>query len=171
MNHQLLTVLFVFTIATGAVDSEQWLEPKYTWNVAEGKPTMQSSNYYGYNKGFSNLAVDGNPDDDWYHGSCTHTRNDVRAWWMVDLQATYTIYSVKVVNCRNSAPSRLSNFKIEVSNNMVNWILCHHQTGGLSSAWELYYCQASVSGRYVRIQLQGQNYLTLCEVEVNVHNA
>ncbi|CAH1798212.1 unnamed protein product [Owenia fusiformis] len=144
----------------------QWSLPPNLVNVAIGKPSQQSSNNYGLNKGFSNLAVDGDSDQDWYHGSCTHTRNDFRAWWMVDLQASYLIHSVKVFKSINAVPARLSNFKIEVSSDSVNWNLCFHQGGPLQSDWELFYCQASIRGRYVRVQLQGSNYLTLCEVEV-----
>ncbi|CAH1783521.1 unnamed protein product [Owenia fusiformis] len=145
--------------------------PLKTENIALNKPTSQSSTYItGHASAESYKAVDGSDDRDWYHGSCTHTQNDVNAWWMVDLEGEYLVQSVRLVNNMNTVPARLANFKIEVSKDKITWELCAHHGSTLNSVnmdWQLFDCPALMIGRYVRVQLQGTNYLILCEVEVN----
>ena len=43
-------------------------------------------------------AVDGNHNTVMGRGSCTHTKNDMNAWWVVDLKDTYLIDSVVLIN-------------------------------------------------------------------------
>ncbi|CAH1784276.1 unnamed protein product, partial [Owenia fusiformis] len=93
--------------------------PPAYYNVALNKPTSQSSKHYGgttgNDDGASYLAVDGNTDRDYWHGTCTHTRLDAKPWWMVDLEGNYYVNAVKLVNRLNQHADRLRNFKIEVS--------------------------------------------------------
>ena len=68
-------------------------------NLALHKPAYQSSLFQGLaNHGPPELAVDGNKDKNWYHGSCTHTDSELYPWWAVDLQHTYHISRVKIYN-------------------------------------------------------------------------
>ncbi|CAH1785116.1 unnamed protein product [Owenia fusiformis] len=138
---QLILALLIISNVCGPV-AGRWSVPAKGYNVAYRKPTKQSSNLYGYNKGYSELAVDGNTDSNFYHGSCTHTKNEFKAWWMVDLKSSYNIYAVKLFN-RKDVPERLSNFRIEVSSNLFSWSHCYYQSGGLNDVWELFHCQAS----------------------------
>ncbi|CAH1790709.1 unnamed protein product [Owenia fusiformis] len=163
MNDQVILALF---LVLGSV-AAQWSLPPSTSSVATGQPTQQSSNNYAYNNGFSFLAVDGNEDTNFYHGSCTQTRAQRNPWWMVDLRQAYTIYSVKLVSTvfpRNT----LENFRIEASNDTLTWDSCRSHSGRMVSTWQLFYCTRNLIGRYVRIQRQDYNQLTLCEVAVNV---
>lgn len=64
-------------------------------NVAVLKPAEQCGVDF---RGNASLAVDGNVDDNFYHGSCTHTYEASNTWWKVDLLGYYTIISVKIYN-------------------------------------------------------------------------
>ncbi len=61
--------------------------------VSAGKPTTQSSTFQIHG-GVSDRAVDGNTNGDYWLGSCTHTDDQAKAWWTIDLQATYAIQKV-----------------------------------------------------------------------------
>ena len=79
-------------------------------NLALHKPAYQSSLYQPLsNHGPPELAVDGNKDLNWFHGSCTHTGQELYPWWAVDLQQTYHISKVKIYH-RNDVVSGKFNF-------------------------------------------------------------
>jgi hypothetical protein len=64
--------------------------------LALGRPTWQSSNYFSYN---SSLAVDGNADPIFEHGSCVHTNEaDNSPWWAVDLGKLTNVQEVYLTN-------------------------------------------------------------------------
>lgn len=65
-------------------------------NVALNKPVFQSSKYRPEND--ANKTVDGNRDDNYFHGSCTHTLHEVQPWIVVDLEGEYEIVGVEIVN-------------------------------------------------------------------------
>nr|XP_034317008.1 EGF-like repeat and discoidin I-like domain-containing protein 3 [Crassostrea gigas] len=65
-------------------------------NIALGKPATQSTTHYGYNAAY---AVDGNRGTDIYVDMCTVTDfDDTNPWWRVDLQAVYSIKTVRILN-------------------------------------------------------------------------
>uniref|UniRef100_K1RFW8 Fucolectin-3 n=1 Tax=Magallana gigas TaxID=29159 RepID=K1RFW8_MAGGI len=65
-------------------------------NIALGKPAAQSSTQEDYNAAY---AVDGNRGTDVLDNKCTHTgEGDRNPWWRVDLQAVYSITSVRILN-------------------------------------------------------------------------
>ena len=71
-------------------------------NLALNKPATQSStftwpeNRINYS---ANLAVDGNNGTDFVVDKCSCTEDgDTNPWWSVDLQAIYTIKSVRIFN-------------------------------------------------------------------------
>ena len=66
-------------------------------NRALGKPTEQSSTVL-WLAGSSAKAVDGCKITNYYQWCCTHTDNETEPWWGVDLQTTYNIAMVKVLN-------------------------------------------------------------------------
>lgn len=64
--------------------------------LAKGKPAEQSSTFLTYS---ATLAVDGNRGTNVIEGLCAHTGlADINPWWRVDLQAVYSITSVKILN-------------------------------------------------------------------------
>ena len=72
-------------------------------NLALGKPATQRDDYLDGSRGWdAGKAVDGVTDGNIYNNFCQHSgasdANAPPAWWQVDLQGTYTIYSVTVYN-------------------------------------------------------------------------
>lgn len=130
-----------------------------TYNLAQGKPATQSSTAYG---GVASRAVDGNGDGYWNNGSVTHTNNEAQAWWQVDLQSVQAIGDVVLYNRRDCCLERLSNFKVRVSNDQTNWT-----DYNIPEAVPAYKTIAiGQSARYVRVQLNGTNFLSLAEVMI-----
>uniref|UniRef100_K1R6A2 Fucolectin n=1 Tax=Magallana gigas TaxID=29159 RepID=K1R6A2_MAGGI len=65
-------------------------------NIAIGKPAKQSSTKSDYN---ATYAVDSNRGTNHLVDKCTHTDDgDTNPWWRVDLQAMYSITSVRILN-------------------------------------------------------------------------
>lgn len=132
----------------------------YRKNVALNKTTTQSSTAYG---GTAGKAVDGNTEGDFGLGSVTHTNSENQAWWMADLGSSYQVNEINIYNRTDTAMDRLSNYTVSLlnENNEVVW-----------SGEQTDYPNPNISipvngnGRYVKIQLAGQNPLSLAEVQV-----
>ncbi|APR80829.1 fibronectin type III domain protein [Minicystis rosea] len=158
------------TTTTAATSAEQWTLPGnydidmqsvFGPNLALGKPTSQSSTGPWSTAG-SGSAVDGNTNGDFQAGSVTHTNNDSNAWWQVDLQSSQPISTIVLWNRTDCCSDRLSNFTVMLSNDQSNWE-SHSFTGAAPRRLAL---AANRSARYVRVRLDGQNYLSLAEVQV-----
>jgi hypothetical protein len=158
-------------------------------NVALNKPAKQSSDYVENPDdpaGKANLAVNGAIDPQtgamlasWYGNQVTHTKLEKSPWWQVDLGRSYDIQSITVWNRTDCCGERLSDYYVFLSQEPFNetasldQILLQTGTGGK-------YKVISISGpngisegftvwspaRYVRIQLKGENILSLGEVQV-----
>ena len=142
-------------------------------NLALAKPTTQSSIFASFS---SELAVDGNTDGNLDGGSntVTHTNNDQEAWWEVDLEAVQNIEYINVYNRTDCCQDRVSNFYVLVSdlpftstdlNETINQsdVLAVNIPGTALNPTRV---DIDRSGRYVRVQLSDQDYLSLTEVEV-----
>ena len=129
-------------------------------NLAFEKPTSQSSIAFG---GVPSRAVDGNPNGNWGTGSVTHTNTEYQPWWQVDLQSVQPIGSVVLFNRTDCCADRLSNFKVSVSNDNVNW---HYSVEYAGTAPPQLAFAIDRAARYVKVQLQGTNVLSLAEVKV-----
>jgi YD repeat-containing protein len=136
-------------------------------NLASGKAATQSSDYPAAGLTASQ-AVNGQTSD------LTHTQYEAQAWWQVDLGSVNFIDSVKLWNRVDCCQDRLSNFYIFVSDvpfTSTNLTTTLSQAG-VSSYYTTGAAAATLtksvnrSGRYVRVQLTGTNYLSLAEVEV-----
>ncbi len=141
-------------------------------NIALNKIASQSSEY---NSLSADKAVDGNTDGNHTQGSVSITNIGNQSWWQVDLGAIYTFNKISIWNRTDGNSERLSDFYIFVSNENIN--LSHStvetmlddpnisanfvEQGGTHIDIE-----ENFSGRFVRIQLKGNNYLQLAEVEV-----
>ena len=157
-----IAVLLLFLCFCGVASAE---------NVAKGKWAEQSSTDYNAPP---TRAVDGNTDGKFWNGSVSHTKFEHTPWWQVDLGASYYINSVIISNRTDCCGERLSDYYVFVSDspfttNDVNAL------AGQSNVGKFYISgpnglqnQLSInrSGRYVRIQLTGDNYLHIAEVEV-----
>jgi hypothetical protein len=145
-------------------------------NLALKKQARQSSTSYG---GTPERAVDGNRDGNHNAGSVSHTANVPNDWWEVDLGSQKQIQEIKLWNRTDCCSERLSNFYVLVSskpfsggnlqvslNDPSIWHF-HHQG---AAARETTVAVAG-EGRYVRVQLAGQNWLSLAEVEVFGHDS
>ena len=142
-------------------------------NIAFHKPTQQSSNYYHSYNPTSSKAVDSNIDGDFNAKTTTHTNRDKHAWWQVDLQAYYAIDQIKIYNRTDCCSNRLNNAKVFISETPFgNDSL---QAAQAKAKWSGDITQAqpintldvdSTTGRYIRVQLEDTNYLSLTEVKV-----
>ncbi|HYN86149.1 MAG TPA: discoidin domain-containing protein [Pyrinomonadaceae bacterium] len=145
--------------------------PKVPANVALGKAATQSSTGWG---GVASKAADGKTDGQWQLNSVSTTFSDKEAWWEVDLGSVQQINTVKVWNRADCCTDRLANFYVLVSDapfesqdltatlNQVG-VANFHTAGQAGRPTTL---GVNRTGRYVRVQLAGTNYLSLAEVEV-----
>ncbi len=140
-------------------------------NLALKQRARQSSTGYG---GDAARAVDGNTDGNFGNGSVTHTEGEKEGWWEVDLGQVQAITEVRLWNRTNGYGERLSNFILLVSTqpfasnslddalqNPRIWKSAHPGAVGTTEVMPV-----NTSGRYVRVQLRGANYLSLAEVQV-----
>jgi RHS repeat-associated protein len=140
-------------------------------NVALNKTATQSSTHSS--GAVASRAVDGNTDGVFANGSVTHTNSDLDAWWQVDLGQVETIGTIKIWN-RVEAPERLSNFYVFVSEQPFTStdLTTTQNQAGVSSYYTSGQCGFPTelgiyrTGRYVRVQLAGTNYLSIAEVQV-----
>lgn len=149
-----------------------------TTDLAIGKPATQSSTYNDPPQlPVASLAVDGNTDGAYYNGSVTHTDYNYAAWWQVDLQSSKAVGSVVVWDRVDCCSERLNDYWVFISDTPFQpqdlpgalqiragtW--SSHQTT-IPTPSTTISTGGNVTGRYVRVQLNGQNYLNLAEVQV-----
>ena len=143
-------------------------------NLALGKSASQSSTLDGKQAGY---AVDGNTDGAITNNSVSSTQMNAQAWWQVDLGANYNLTDVRIWNRTDAGTeSRLSNFYVLVSNvpfTSTDLTTALNQAGvsGFQvsgTAGRPDTISVNRSGRYVRVQLAGTDFLNLAEVEVFV---
>ena len=105
----------------------------------------------------------------------TATNREASPWWQVDLGSSTNVSSIVVWNRTDCCASRLNDFWVFVSDtpflasdtpptlqNRAN-TLASHQTLAPSPSAAI---PVAAQGRYVRVQLNGTNYLSLAEVQV-----
>jgi len=140
-------------------------------NLALKKQSRQSSMDFG---GPAERAVDGNREGNYWANSVTHTNNAPNEWWEVDLGSRKQLTEIKLWNRTDCCSERLSNLYVMVSDHPFSGnslqqalndpaIWKHHLAGQAGRETSI---PVSAQGRYVRIQLAGQNWLSLAEVEV-----
>lgn len=142
------------------ITNDDTLPPPPTPNLALGKAATQSSTWFNL---AASLAVDGNTNTG---GNFSHTNYDAQAWWQVDLGGRYTIDQVRVWNRTDCCGERLSNFNIRVSDAPFDGTAPVYTTSFPGQAGTPSIITVGQTGRYVRVQLVGTNYLSLVEVEV-----
>ena len=110
------------------------------------------------------------------HTHCAYPMTNkaaLTAWWKVDLDDTYRIYSVVIYN-RNERPWRLKEFRLSVGNSSESdqLVQCATHSGPVAkSASVTTSCEAV--GRYLEFRrsgIRGDKHVTaLCEVVVIGH--
>jgi uncharacterized repeat protein (TIGR01451 family) len=145
-------------------------------NLARGRTATQSSTGWG---GTPDRAVDGNADGDYYNNSVSHTLYEQYPWWQVDLGRIQWLDAIRIWNRTDAYPERLSNFYVFVSDApfastnpdtlKADPNVWHYHVSGQGGRPTM--VTPNRSGRYVRVQLAGTNYLLLAEVQVYGHPA
>ncbi len=141
-------------------------------NIAINKPSSQHSTQLNAN---ASRANDGNTDGNFWGGnSVTITNWDNETWWEIDLESVSDIDQIKVYNRTDCCSEILNNYYVLVSNQPFNSTDLNStlNQSGVSSFYQN--TQAGTpstisineTGRYVRVQLEGQGFLALAEVEV-----
>ena len=130
-------------------------------NVALGKRVTQSSTAFG---GEASRAVDGKTDGDFGHQSVTHTNFQSKPWWQVDLDKEETIRQINIFNRTDTAQERLSNFHVILLDSFGNEIERKRISALTNTAAQL--AIDYKKARFVRIELEGHNALSLAEVQV-----
>jgi len=150
-------------------------------NVALGKEAKQSSLLQMNELFEASKAVDGNTTGNGT-AALSSTDNDVNAWWEVDLGRTYSISEINIWNRTDCCAGhvdccptpRLHDFYVLVSDAKfasTDLATTISQPGVFSSQFNNTAGTPTTiaigkSGRYVRVQFNHTDYLTLAEVEV-----
>ena len=142
-------------------------------NLALGKTATQSSTYEA---AAASRAVDGNTLGTYGGASLTHTASAAaQDWWQVDLGRNSRIDAVTLWNRTDCCANRLSNAVVFVSaTDMTGRTLDQLRADpaviarqfGASNIAPTIGIPIGAGGRFVRVQLTGQNYLSLAEVQV-----
>ncbi len=145
----------------------------YFDNVALGKAATQSSTASFSVPSPAGLAVDGNVDGNFNSGSVTHTNSDANAWWEVDLGSPQTLHMVRVWNRSDAVPERLTDFYLLLSSQpmtgkslatlLADTSVTQLRNTGIAGRPST--IAFSGTGRYLRVQLAGTNFLHMAEVE------
>ncbi len=134
-------------------------------NLALNQPSSQSSVLFGLDASFAN---DGNRDN------LSHTESNGAAWWEVDLGGIRNIDHINIWNREECCANRLAEYQIFISDNPFSSqnIVTTVNQNGVSNFFQSDAAQRPTrqnigrTGRYVRIQLIGTNYLHPAEIEV-----
>ncbi|HYN85379.1 MAG TPA: discoidin domain-containing protein [Pyrinomonadaceae bacterium] len=146
-------------------------------NLALGRAATQSSTLVHATNPNASKATDGNADGSFFNASMAHTASGAGSWWQIDLGAVRQINSVRLWNRTDCCSERLSNFYVLVSDTPFAstdlqatlaqaGVSAYHTAGQAPSSLSR---AVGRTGRYVRVQLAGTNYLGLAEVEVFGH--
>jgi hypothetical protein len=140
-------------------------------NLALNKPAVQSSE--GAPAG---RAVDGNTEGAFDRKSVTHTLAEPNAWWQIDLGRTAKISGIVIWNRTDCCSERLKDFWVFVSDVPFGPSDSPANLQKRPGSWSGFFDEipsptievdvGATAGRYVRIQLQGRNPLSLAEVQV-----
>jgi len=119
-------------------------------------------------------AIDGNTDGNWGANSVTHTAKELGAWWQVDLGRIVDIGQIVISNRTDCCSERLADFFVLTSEQPFSkadlatlaiqpgvWSYRHADPAGPTVT-----VPVGRRARFVRVQLVGENYLSLAEVQI-----
>ncbi len=141
-------------------------------NLAKGKAASQSCEQ---NSGSASRAVDGDANGNFYESfSVAHTCWQHQPWWQVDLGQVEDIDRIRLFNRTDANADYLKNYYLLLSNNPI-------PNGSLDELLDNPDIEAffettlvgspstvniNYQARYVRLQLEGQGFICLAEMEV-----
>ncbi len=131
-------------------------------NIALTGTASQSSTAF---RGSASRAVDGNTDGSYNRNSVTHTASSNQPWWEVELSEISTIDSINLYNRTNSCCiTRLSNFTVSIldENGAIVFSSFFADSPNPSISIDV----GGITGKTVRVQLEGTNFLSIAEVQV-----
>jgi hypothetical protein len=126
-------------------------------NWARRGTATHSSNYENF---IPNNAIDGNPL------TFNHTQADRGAWWQLTLPREIMIDRIELFNRRDCCQDRLSNFDVSILDENGGLIDKKFFPSGGNGQTPVTWLNVSQTGRLIKVQLRGQNYLHLSEVNV-----
>ena len=139
-----------------------------TTNLALRKHATQSSTYIHAVFAVAGYAVDGNTDGKFSNRSIAITEHEQGAWWQVDLGGQKNIKQIIIYNRTDCCVNRLSNYQVSISNKADFSTHIYQQDFHVApNPRKIIQLDASgKQGRYVKIQLLDNDYLSLAEVQV-----
>lgn len=152
MKKGYLVVICVFLLSLASIAQADNL-------ALTGTATESSTAYYG-----PNVAIDGNTDGNFFHGSVTHTYLEYQPWWKVNLRATYYIYDIIIWN-RDSYTERLSDFNVSMLDSEGNIVWQSNYSAPPMPSLHIA-LPGNITAEVVKVRLNGSNYLSLAEVQV-----
>ena len=91
------------------------------YSVARSGKVAQSSVFEEANHGLSGTpdkAIDGNRASAWSQNSCSHTLQETKPWWRLDLQTEYTVSAVTITFRNDCCKERINGAEIRVGNSL-----------------------------------------------------
>jgi uncharacterized protein (TIGR02145 family) len=167
-SKRILSLAEVRVMAATSIIKAQDIRAKNALNVAEKKPTHQSSTLAA-----SKRAVDGNTDGDYRHNSVSGTQPEAQTpWWYVDLKSKFYITKINIFNRTDCCRGRLKNYRITISDNssftQIKYMREFYKAPDPKITLDL--SKTNITGRYVKIEslkLVGETaFLYLAEVQV-----
>lgn len=140
-------------------------------NLAAGRPALQSSigpwSRQADPAADAVGAVDGRPDGTFHQ----HTEDEADPWWWVDLGEVVPITQVRLFNRLDDARDRFRDFTLSVSDDGRAWTIVLRKAdgqpfGGVDGRPFIWAAPAGLSGRFVRISVEGRAIIDLDQVEV-----
>ncbi len=113
------------------------------------------------------LAVSGTVTGDYGF----HTQKELQPWWQVDLGRPCIVREIRVFNRLTAESQRANHLSIWRSGNGRNWSLVHRHVsdvpfGGADGNPLIVSCGDGAAARFIRVELNGLEFLHLDEVEV-----
>ncbi len=133
-----------------------------------GSATQSSTGRFSWDA-VAGLANDGNTNGDYSGHSVAHTLQEKGAWWEVDLGEDHPIEKIVIWNRTDGGwGKRLTDFKVTVTDDAMRPIFTRSYCDGGRSVSPAIVVEIpnGSNGRFVKVSLNGMNYLQLAEVEV-----
>ena len=135
-------------------------------NLATGGIASQSSTY-NYLTNAEN-TIQGHLDGNYHRKSISITGSEGNAWWQVDLTDLYSLDNLVIWRRTDGAWHLFNNFKVLVFDDkmQVTYTEDVSFTDRVYPIYKTFKLPEGTKGQYVRVQLNGSNYLELAEVQV-----